>query len=83
MQRVIIVVLVAGIAAASVGALQLSHGLSTAAPPDCARGEYNYGQACWDACPGWFFKQCTSVGGTVACCYDYGSGQWQCDCIAQ
>lgn len=83
MQRVVIVIVVAGIVAASVGALQLSHGLSLTAPPDCARGEYNYGQACLGVCDWEFFKRCLQVGGTVACCYNYGSEQWECQCIEQ
>lgn len=77
----LVVVWALALVAFAAGAVQLSRGVSPAAPPDCARGERNYEQACQDACTGSFFKQCHLLGGTVACCYHFDTGQWECFCL--
>ncbi|MCR4438744.1 MAG: hypothetical protein QHJ34_12235 [bacterium] len=73
----------AAVVASVGGAVQLSGLASPSAPPDCARGEYNYGTGCRDACSPRFLKQCEQVGGTVACCYHYDRGRWECFCIVE
>ncbi|MCR4438742.1 MAG: hypothetical protein QHJ34_12225 [bacterium] len=81
MSKVAVVVMVAGLVAAAVGGRQLP--TATDWFPVCEQGKYWYDQNCSPYCEQNFMETCRASGGTVACCWHYPNGPWQCQCIAQ